>query len=252
MERKSERRRRIVERGSERIAFINSVHLDNVEDSASSHLLHTISSPNNRHDTVDDEFLRETTSDLEPEEVPKLSKFATDTEALRLPLSPISSRNKLPLSHITSRIHKVASDRKSSLKQYGIHLNLYSLKELNFCIIASETTRVSCSIVIALLVVLSNINLHRNIVKSRSFISSNPLYILLLTDVTIVIGWLTVNRLRLSEKIEEEVRLKEDKDIWGGAFRILEFGLVAHQTIRAIFIDFSFYAVIVVCGLSLL
>ncbi|XP_024979142.1 uncharacterized protein LOC112516365 [Cynara cardunculus var. scolymus] len=252
MERKSERRRRIIERGFERIAFINSAHVDSVEDSASSHLLHTNSSPNNRYNTVDDEFSRETTSDLETEDVPTLSKCGTDTEALRLPLSPISSRSKLPVSRITSRIHKVSSDRKSSLKQHGIHLNLYSLKELNFCIIASETTRVSCSIVIALLVVLSNINLHRNIVQSRSFISSNPLYILLLTDVTIVIGWLTLNRFRFSEKIEEEVRLKEDKEIWGGAFRILEIGLVAHQMVRAVFIDFSFYAVIVVCGFSLL
>ncbi|KAH7866589.1 hypothetical protein Vadar_022359 [Vaccinium darrowii] len=112
-----------------------------------------------------------------------------------------------------------------------------------------EIIRVFCAVIIALLVVLSNINLPRNIVKSRSTIASQPLYILLLTDVTIVVVRLLEKR-RSFDKAEEGEK-REIHGNWMGAFKILEIGLVFYQIIRALFIDCSFYMVVVICGLSL-
>ncbi|GMQ08673.1 hypothetical protein CsSME_00052292 [Camellia sinensis var. sinensis] len=90
------------------------------------------------------------------------------------------------------------------------------------------------------------------IVKSQSTITSRPLYILLLTDVTIVLLRL-LGKQRDPEKIEEEgkVGMLEDEENWKGAVKILEMSLVFYQTIRTVFIDCSFYVVVVICGLSL-
>ena len=77
---------------------------------------------------------------------------------------------------------------------------------------------------------------------------------LLLTDITIVLGWLVVVKRRGFVKDEEGERAmySQEAQTWLGAVRILETGLVVYQSIRAIFIDYSIYAVFVVCGLSLL
>lgn len=50
---------------------------------------------------------------------------------------------------------------------------------------------------------------------------------------------------------EKEVKLEKDVN-WDGAVKLLEWGLILHQTVRAIFIDCSLYLGIVVCGLSLM
>ena len=120
----------------------------------------------------------------------------------------------------------------------------FSSRELNACIIASETTRALSSLIIALLVVFFHM-------ISESIAATRPLYILLLTDVTIVLNRLYREKARLLEETEG-VEEHGDGQSWGDAVRLLERGLVAYQAIRGIFIDCSIYIVVVVCGISLM
>lgn len=132
--------------------------------------------------------------------------------------------------------------------------NFFTSKRLNSCIVASENTRIVCSLIIAFLVVLSYVDyalFGMNIVNSESVVASRPLYIILLTDVTVVMARLVY----FGEADEEEKVVSSSRDnevqSWAAAVKLLERGLVVYQAIRGIFIDFSVYAVVVICGLSL-
>lgn len=86
--------------------------------------------------------------------------------------------------------------------------------------------------------------------KSESVVASRPLYIILLTDVTIVLARMILVR---REDVEEErVVVPQDGHNWVEAVKLLERGLVVYQAIRGVFIDFSVYVVVVICGLSLM
>uniref|UniRef100_A0A7N0VDF3 Uncharacterized protein n=1 Tax=Kalanchoe fedtschenkoi TaxID=63787 RepID=A0A7N0VDF3_KALFE len=132
----------------------------------------------------------------------------------------------------------------------------FSARKISSCIIASEPTRSICSLTIALLVVFSYIDkpvLGWNLVKSESIVASRPLYILLLTDLSIIFARLHLERQKLLENVDEEEQKKSttrEAQTWAGAVKILENGLVVYQTVRAVFIDFSIYTVVVVLGLS--
>ncbi|VFQ89236.1 unnamed protein product [Cuscuta campestris] len=115
----------------------------------------------------------------------------------------------------------------------------FSLKDVNACVLSSENTRLVCSITIALLAGSS---------QSNSIIASMPLCILILTDVAIVAAWLLVPPLAAGRQQQEE----EENGGWKGAFAMLEVGLVVYQVFRALFIDCSFYIVVLLCGLCLL
>lgn len=134
-------------------------------------------------------------------------------------------------------------------------LHLFSLKDINACILSSENARLQCSIIIALLVVMSCVSVPHGMTKSNSIIASRPLYIIILTDVTIVVARLLIlgKREDHQETAEGGSGDKENDEYnWTEAFAMLEIGLVLYQTIRALFIDCSFYLVVVLCGLSLL
>lgn len=86
--------------------------------------------------------------------------------------------------------------------------------------------------------------------KSGSVVASRPLYILLLTDVTIVLARLLSAQRSPEEAVDERKAPREENQNWDGAVKVLERGLVAYQTVRAVFIDCSIYMVVVICGLS--
>lgn len=272
------RRRKIAERGSDRMALItgraqNLPPMSPSSSSSSSYSPSTIRSsqaeqsllpplPNSnrshfRNKTEGDvpdkpsmehtgssKFSREKAFNYRKGDPPLLKR---DTNTPTMP-DPAREEEKKPL--IPPKMSTSSSTRsKNFLKQ----MNIYSAKEINSCIVATESTRVFCSVVIALLVVLSNINLPNRIVKSTSTIASRPLYILLVSDVAIVMLKLLQKR-RVSEKIEEDddkIEQRKDGPNWLEAVQILEIGLVFYQMVRALFIDISCYTVVVVCGLSL-
>ncbi|MBA0705421.1 hypothetical protein Golax_017613 [Gossypium laxum] len=154
---------------------------------------------------------------------------------------------------------KPSTNAESVQKACRNQPNLFSSKLVNSCIIASERARSLCALVIAICVLLSHINfplLGLSIGRSDSNVASKPLYIILLTDLAIVLSRLFLDKKGVvSAEVEEEkpaAASQDNKENWDGAVMLLERGLVAYQTMRALFIDFSIYAVVVICGTSLL
>lgn len=149
-----------------------------------------------------------------------------------------------PPSVTTSAKESSAHDTQQLQQPRRHNLALFSSRALNSCILASECTRALSSLIIALLVVFYYM-------ISRSVLASRPLYILLLTDVTIVLARLLGRKVIVLEETEgESVKAPRDGHNWGDAVKLLERGLVAYQAIRGVFIDCSIYLVIVVCGTS--
>jgi len=123
----------------------------------------------------------------------------------------------------------------------------FSSRELNLCILASENTRALSSLIIALLVVFYYL------ISSKSILASRPLYIVLVTDVTIVVARLYSEKARvLEERKGEMAEAGEDGRSWNDAVKLLERGLVVYQAIRGVFIDCSIYLVVVVCFISIM
>ncbi|OMO66773.1 hypothetical protein COLO4_30382 [Corchorus olitorius] len=189
------------------------------------------------------EISRANTFDMGSHAELKLPKPRANKDALS-----VGERNQLkPILHEVSS--KVESHQKPSSNQP----NFFSSKRLNSCIIASERTRSFCALLISFLVLVSYIDFPL-IGRSQSIIASRPVYIILLTDVTVVLGRMFLNKEGEPEDAEDEKAGSNltNRQNWTGAVKLLERGLVAYQTIRALFIDFSIYAVVVICGLSLM
>ncbi|CAK7356666.1 unnamed protein product [Dovyalis caffra] len=154
----------------------------------------------------------------------------TPTEAVSAPA--FNNMSEIQKSVVIPSIQKASSDQP----------NFFSSKRINSCIISSQRTRAICSLIIASLVLTSYIDyplLGINIVSSESIIASRPLYIILLTDVTIVLSRLF--RERGNHGTEDSTVPKVDGDNWVGAVKLLERGLATYQAIRGIFIDCSRY-----------
>lgn len=218
-------------------------------------------SPKGKDDASDSTFLKHEISDdisggidfeIGSQGETQLNKCVTSIESIQ---TPLDDSIKVQPSLGTSMVQRTSIDREPHQKLRRHQPKLFTSKQLNSCIIASETTRIICVLIIAFLVVLSYVDyplFGRNIVKSESVVASRPLYILLLTDITIVLARLHLENRRDSEEAEEEkVASLEDGHSWTKAEKVLERGLVVYQAIRAIFIDCSVYLVIVICGLSL-
>ncbi|XP_059457768.1 uncharacterized protein LOC132187466 [Corylus avellana] len=240
---REERRRRIAERESDRMGLITG-RIKNLPASSSP------SSSSSLHDHIDDDTSDSTLLKHEGnDEVSRGNTFGIGCQG-----EP--QLNKIQPSLGASVVERTSTDSEPLPKPRMQQPKLFTSRGINSCIIASESTRVISALIIAFLVVLSYVDyplFGRNIVKSESVVASRPLYILLLTDVTIVLARLYLERRRDSDEAEEERGVpREDGHNWETAEKILERGLVVYQIVRAIFIDCSVYAVVVICGLSLL
>ncbi|KAJ9179152.1 hypothetical protein P3X46_010971 [Hevea brasiliensis] len=252
---RQERRRRIMERGSDRLALITgqvralspSPSLPSPSNQRQRRHAHTESSPSLMFSPNDNAQINagpEETDDVSGSkfmktrtinEYPGARNFhrgnQAETRLVKSATSPDTLSKLQQPSEITPSVQKAPSQPK-----------LFSSKRINYCIIASERTRAICSLIVAFLV----------IVNSDSFIASRPFCIILLTDVTIVLARLFRESGNDSEEIEEEQNSgKEDEDNWAGAVKLLERGLFLYQAICGIFTDCSVYLVAVICGLSL-
>ncbi|KAE9621343.1 hypothetical protein Lalb_Chr01g0012691 [Lupinus albus] len=149
---------------------------------------------------------------------------------------------KTKTSSITSRAQNVALNTKEKNKLDRHKHTFFSSRALNLSILAFETTRALSSLTIALLVVFFYM-------FSKSIVATRPLYIVLLSDITIVLGRLYREKARVIEETETE---NVEAHSWGDAVKLMERGLVAYQAIRGIYIDCSIYIVVVVCCISLM
>ncbi|CAK8574735.1 unnamed protein product [Lathyrus sativus] len=123
----------------------------------------------------------------------------------------------------------------------------FSSRELNFSILASENMRALSSLIIALVVVFYYL------ISSEGVFASRPIYVVLVTDITIVVYRIYCEKARVSKERQGQMaEAGEDGQNWGDAVKLLERGLVLYQAIRGFFIDCSIYLVVVVCCISLM
>ncbi|KAJ6674078.1 TRANSMEMBRANE PROTEIN [Salix viminalis] len=89
---------------------------------------------------------------------------------------------------------------------------------------------------------------------ARSIIGFRPLYLLLLTNLTLVIVPLLFDNRRGFERAvdaESKVPSTDGSDWIEQAGNVMEVGLVIQKAMDAAFMDCSVYAVIIICGLAL-
>ncbi|XP_030525647.1 uncharacterized protein LOC115737597 [Rhodamnia argentea] len=234
---REERRRKIVDRGSDRLALITGRTPSPPHDQFAGGIVggdHAVSSRSSK------EYVN---AEASAKELPHVGESFAETNLRK---SEISGHHiQAPLMQ---RI-PTGSQSSSSSKQKN-QPRFFSSKRLNSCVIESENTRACCALIIAVLVVLSCSG-YPIVAKSDSVISSRPLYILLVTDATIVLVRMYLDMQRNAEEsVDESGESQEDSDNWGGAVKVLERGLAVYQTVRGVFIDCSVYMAIVICCLS--
>ncbi|KAL4603348.1 hypothetical protein ACB092_10G117800 [Castanea dentata] len=265
------RRRKIMERGSDRLALItgriqslppSSSHEEITTDSDNPSSQPLISHPaavsphgEDEHDPVTN--ASQTEADIgESNLAPPLRKCEISVEALGACASEFSGKAQSPLvSSIDQNSSASTLDSEQHLEQQRPQHRFFTPNQISSAIASSERTRILCSVTVALLVVLSYLGfplLGSYIIKSM--LSFRPLYLLLLTNVTIVLARLLADKQTGFERAAGDENETPSLNGYGWAEQVgntLETGLVMQKALDAIFMDCSVYAIIVICGLSL-
>ncbi|GMG99046.1 hypothetical protein Nepgr_000886 [Nepenthes gracilis] len=137
-----------------------------------------------------------------------------------------------------------------------IHLDdPFAYQTITSAVAATEQTRVFCSLTMAFLVVLSYMRFP--IVGSKlisGIIQFCPLFLVLLTNVALILHQLLSEKLKGFKKYEEEAGKSPTVDGCYGwadeAGKSLEMVFIAQCLIGALFMDCSVYTIVVICGLS--
>ncbi|XWS72584.1 hypothetical protein CRYUN_Cryun02cG0052400 [Craigia yunnanensis] len=178
----------------------------------------------------------------------------TSIEPSKDPILDASEVNSLPVS---------LDDQSSFISTSGVvqhsetpsrQHNFFTFKQISSAIDASEKTSLLCSVIVAIIVVLSHLGFPLLVNRFLgSIISFRPLYFILLTNVTLVIARLLFDDRGSSPRAirEEHEAASTDDYNWAEQLsKTLEVGLVAQKVIDVVFMDCSVYAIIVICGLS--
>ncbi|CAI9093462.1 OLC1v1028964C1 [Oldenlandia corymbosa var. corymbosa] len=275
------RRRRILERGNDRLALITGQIRNLPSDSGSNppqsdSLAGDLSSPpstiqaqlpSSPPPTLDSPHRDDKTSGPllpNPNSVPENSQQKSSDDRAESLISSSDSITRpadlLSRDHDGegSSIQQNLRDSRSYKDQHlGIltHLhNLFSFSEVKSAISASESTRMVCSVAVALLVVLANVGfpvLGSRLVKSVIFF--RPLYLLLLTNITIVIALLLEKQRGLPRPERQTTgnRSTGEQGLVDQLGAALELGLFISNVTGALLMDGSIYAIALVCGFSL-
>jgi hypothetical protein len=274
------RRRKIVERGSDRLALITG-RIHNLPSSpsapGSSPLSHYPSpfSPSYKDEAfgsvlqklekIADDAGHGDGYDGRRRTETSLSGSGPEVKELMAPASEIRGVDKSEMRSEASKVHGSENNRKLQSSPPNETEQCVDLKGNNkqgtltstqiiSAITVTESLRLWCSVAVALLVVLSHIGfplLGCNFIKN--IISFRPLYLVLLTNITIVISRLLLeNRGGLQWNRQKSKNPATDNNNWTDHVgTALEISMVVQKSIEAAFIDCSVYAVIVVCGLFL-
>ncbi|PRQ27460.1 hypothetical protein RchiOBHm_Chr6g0305551 [Rosa chinensis] len=242
------RRRRILERGSDRLALITG-RIQTLPSSSSSpdpqtQFEDTTTNPSSPPPTSDvQDQIAELPSEIEENEsdstLPR-SQSDTNTEALRA----IDTQVQQLLSSLTAQNAPPPPSQNQRRP-------LFTASGVSSAIAETERTRLLFSVAVAMLVVLVHLGFPlmgtSNIVKT--LLGFRPLYLVLLTNVTFVLARI-LGKQRASER-PGEIRTSAEGIEWVAQLgRAVEIGLVAQKVLDALFMDCAVYAIIVVCGLS--
>ncbi|XP_022131304.1 uncharacterized protein LOC111004568 [Momordica charantia] len=278
------RRRRILERGSDRLALITGQIQSlpspspspspyaGTEDSSTQPLISDRQDLQPRisdQHTVSDEkgkLVGSTLQHKDPQIDARSSAYHGTSSA------PLSSKHKAVETAVASTQEDVgkapprlarSEGQNSSLSTLGRDqcynpklppVTSFSLNELSSAISESEMTRLCFSATIAFLVVASYVGfpfLGQSL--TRIGFGSRPLYLLLLTNVTVVLGRLLFTKkkgFRGPHRGDGQVTPLVGQSSIEQIGKVLEAGLLVQKAMGAIFMDCSVFAVIVVSGLS--
>ncbi|KVH99873.1 uncharacterized protein LOC112520280 [Cynara cardunculus var. scolymus] len=260
------RRRRIAERGSERLALITG----RVQSISSSPLTPPVAQPHHSstapcppsisrnsdqvptsdENTVSPLNTETAGDDVENDVQPVMPKCETITETypqpsftpsntqsfsttLTEPNPPISTSNKSQKSESQTRLHETLTPNR-----------------IRPAITASQDIRKICSVITALLVLFSYAGfpiLGSDIIKN--LVLSRPLILLLLTNITIVAAPLLLEKVKQKERRGSAIGETGFASNLGTA---LEWGMLMKTGTSALFMDCSVYSVVVICGISFL
>ncbi|CAA0821333.1 Unknown protein [Striga hermonthica] len=263
---KEARRRRIIERGADRLALITgriqSLPPDPDTDQSRPPVTPSAQIPS---DAVK---LENALSDSPPlpnlEEPSQLHTLVENKE----PLPENSTKGKNIMSspvalekEETSEISQEQSQLSSSTQRTQVdqaepsQRNPFTAAHISSAITASENIRMCCSVAAAILVILSYVKfpiLGGDII--RNIVTFKPLYLLLLTNISIVLAWLILGIQSSGLKTGRATSAPKfgGNDMVDRLGEVLEKGLLMQKILEAMFMDFGIYAVVLVCGLSLL
>lgn len=183
--------------------------------------------------------------------------FQSDSSSQEYRPSSLDTDEKIKPSPVSSKIggslistSNVEHQSENSEPVIHRRYNSISPKQVTVAVAASEMIRVYCSLAAAILVFLSYIGfpiLGSNIVKS--VILSRPLYLLLVTNISVVLVPLLLDK---NGQVNSTAEASGASPL--GAFQFgkaLEIGLMLQQVFSGLFMDCSVYSVVVVCLLSL-
>lgn len=226
------RRRRILQQGSDRLAFIKG-HIQTLPptdfqnpDASETSITHTPTFPEQQH-TQTDEILSFPDSEIQPEPEPEHVQL--------LPQTLPDSFNEIP--------------RQQTRAEEPRSFNFINPSDVSNAIDASKTIRLCCSIIVALLVVASYLGL--SLIKT--VISFRPLYLVLLTNSAFVVSKLISGKQRgVNERSRRRLNGTDSSDQWNGQqlAKTLEIGLVVKSVVDAVFMDCAVYAIVLICSLS--
>ncbi|KAK4401168.1 hypothetical protein Sango_1222900 [Sesamum angolense] len=248
------RRRRIVERGSERLALITGRIQSLPPDPPPLAplkplpiLLSMMMQPGSS--LPDHESVRELSQHHTQDETvePLLQNSEKGRSITPRSVTPLGPEEEL--SQISSSIQTPAQDRQREHR----HRNLLTAGQVYSAIAASEKIRMCSSIAAAMLVILSYVGfpvlgfgITRNIIMSR------PVYLLLLTNISIVLARVIFG----AQGAELRMGQKRNVPNFGGNTvvdqlgKALELALLLQNIFGALLMDFGIYAVVLICGLS--
>ncbi|XP_038885578.1 uncharacterized protein LOC120075907 [Benincasa hispida] len=278
------RRRRILERGSDRLALITGQiqslpsssasppSYDEHMDSSSQPLISNLqdlrpsrisAQPTVSHDK--DKLIGSTLQHNDPQISARSSAYnGTSTVPLPRKSNEIETAvASTPEDGGSAPSHFTPSDgRDASLSTFSRDqqskpklplVSSFSLNELSSAISESEKTRLCFSAIIAFLVVASYVGfpfLGQSVM--RTVFGSKPLYLVLFTNATVVLGRLLFTKqkgFRVSDRGQGQVNPPEGQSSVEQIGKVLEAGIVAQKAMGAIFMDCSVFAVIIVLGL---
>ncbi|GJZ71772.1 hypothetical protein Tco_0635623 [Tanacetum coccineum] len=243
------RRRRIAEKGAERLALITG-RTPSISSSSSPPLPPPIS------DEITDSSLNKDTpsnnetvgDDVTSDEQPMLHNSEAKTETSAETSSETRDIQSF-LDALTEQNPSISTSNRSQNPRSQTRFNqTFSPKRLRPAIKASENTRTYCSVVMALLVLLSYADfpiLGTGFIKN--IILFRPLFLLLVTNITIVVAPLLLEKVK---QIERRVSSTGDAGFGNNIGTILEWGMLMKTGSSALFMDCSIYSILVVCGMS--
>ncbi|KAM7493234.1 hypothetical protein LguiB_027843 [Lonicera macranthoides] len=265
------RKRRIAERGSDRLALITG-RIQTLPASSSSEpssQQFPSSPPRNEIPPVSDS---DQTSSGSPQDVNKdLSSSLPNHDPTAEPGSgtvpePVMRKCKARVE--TSRAaalepedkpQPATSDMDPHFGPQTRHRHFFNPTQIVSAISASEGTRIFFSLLTAVFVVLSYVGFP--IISSvliKSVLLSRPLYLVLLTNISMVLGRLLLGKQRGNGGGGVGVPEQDGSgpaaggsDFADNIGMALEASFVLQNAVGALFMDCSLYAVVVICGVSL-